>query len=214
MPTCQFNVYELYMGRSVSVPTAAEILQVCLELTVLTIAFPYHHICSVSKNPLWIPLSELHGLKTLYIGLASIHEEQVVYLPDINVLHNLTHLHLLAAGVASRTIPIGFGRLSQLTHLSLSWSTTRSCTAGLKSFLEKETAVVLILWVKVHLLPATVEENLRSRGLVDQRLVLLTKEYILEYLEHGGFWTHAERVVQWRVKNNSEPTHRSTRPSC
>ena len=167
MPTHQFNMYKLYMGRSVSMPTAAEILQVCSELTVLTIAFPYHHICSVSKNPLWILLSELHGLKTLYIGLVSIHEERVVYLPDINILHNLIHLHLLAAGVASQTMPIGFGHLSQLTHLLLSWGTTRSCTAGLKSFLEKETAVVLILWVKVHLLPATVEENLQSCGLVD-----------------------------------------------
>ncbi|KAF8447391.1 hypothetical protein L210DRAFT_873253 [Boletus edulis BED1] len=138
----------------------------------------------------------------------------MVYLPNIEFFSRITHLHLSAARVASQTIPLSVGSLPNVTHLSLDWSSTRSCTVRLKTFLARETTKVLVLWIDIFQLPEKVVEDLRHRDLVSQQLVLLDKGLILEYMDHGGFWTHAERVVQWRVKDKSERTHPSISPCC
>ena len=164
-----FNMGELFIGRLVSVSTAAEILYLCPELTILMIAFPYRHINKLAQNPLLLPLNEMRRLKALYINLVSVHvDDRVVYLLDVEFFHHITHLHLSAAGSMSRTIPLGFGCLENMTHLSLNWGSTCSCTAGIKVFLARKESEVLVLWIEVFQLPSMVISDLQNCGIVSQ----------------------------------------------
>ena len=202
-----YNVDLLYLGRSINVITAGRILERCVKLTLLVIAFCYCHIPLPSQNPLYSPLSKLRSLKCLYVPLVNLHTNRVVYLPDFDVFHCLTHLHLLASGMAWLTIPLGFAALRNLTHLLLHWTTVRESAPILPAYLDRPSAVLLILWKDATCSDASIQGSLRHQGLVNRRLVVLKNTFTFEDIDGGGFWTYAQRIVEWRVKYESKCAH-------
>ena len=201
---CRSLVHELLMGMSVSVPTAAKILALCQGLTLLTLCFSYYHIPVSSANPLLESFNGLNSLKSLSLGLTAVQENSLVHLPEFALFHKVSHLHLSYSGAAWRTIPLGFTELENLTHLSLSWSTSRTCSAALQEFLDKGSTQVVILWASNDILLSHIRWVLNNWYLVDRRLVLLNKGLYSSYLEDGGFWVYAERIVKWRANQKSK----------
>ena len=87
----------------------------------------------------------MYSLKTLYIGLATIYANWIVYPLEIKLLHCLTHLHLSATRVVAYSIPLGFTHLKHLTHLSVHWSALCTSTTSLQLFLGKSSATLIVL---------------------------------------------------------------------
>ncbi|KAF8121235.1 hypothetical protein EV363DRAFT_1186878 [Boletus edulis] len=187
-----YKVTALFMGPSVNVRTAALILPRCQTLTTLIIRFSYRYIACAIRNPLYHVFLALKNLRCLYIGLTTLPISRMLYLPSIEVLNRLSHLHLLSSEAASFTVPLGFAFLTNLTHLSMSWAVGRSCTDHLLLFLNKSSCAVLIQWIDNNHSPAFVEENLRRWELVDRRIVVMSI-HLKEHCREGkDMWSFAE----------------------
>ncbi|KAF8430681.1 hypothetical protein L210DRAFT_877159 [Boletus edulis BED1] len=78
---------------------------------------------------------------------------------------------------------------------------SRSCTTELVRFLEKDSTVVLIVWVNEWAMESPIQRDLRLRGLQDSRVMIFRSCLMDEYMAAGGFWKYAESVVKWQVDN-------------
>ncbi|KAF8130987.1 hypothetical protein EV363DRAFT_1217580 [Boletus edulis] len=197
------NVEELCLESSVNIITAADVLRLCQKIRSLTIRFSYRHIQNYEANPLLEPLEALRSLRSLYIELVTVGGLRVCYLPDYPIFHRLTHLHLEATGIALSTIPFGLSKLSNLTHLSLRWYMSRSCTSGLQGFLARCSSRVLVLWY-LGSEYNSFEDDLGRRKLADRRVVLLQHSRYTEYVAGGEFWSYAEQIIASKIRTNGK----------
>lgn len=198
------NVEELDLGPSINITTITDVLGLCPKITSLTICFSYQQIEDEEMSSLLNPFEDLRSLRSLYIGLTTVGQPGVFYLPNYPMFHQLTHLHLAATAIALSVIPLGLSRLSNLTHLSLHWYTSRSCTSGLQGFLARHSSRVLVLWCSDISSYSMLADSLGGRNLADRRVVLLRWSRYTEYMANGGFWSYAEQVVAWRIRTNGE----------
>ena len=159
------------------------------------------YIARGSINPLLGPMSNLLWIKTMYTELATVAGEEHVILPDFVWFNRLSHLHLSISSASLDSVPEGLSSLANLTHLSMFWTTSRSCTSELVRFLEKDSTVVLIIWINDLAMESSVQRDLRSRGLQDPRVVIFRSCLMGAYMAARGFWKSAEHVVKWRVDN-------------
>jgi hypothetical protein len=203
------QVKELHVGRSVSVPALADILEQCQALTSLEVRFNYYLRNDPETNYLLDPLDGLMNLTYMYISLATYSEYATFPLPNFEVFRRLTHLHLSSKnfGIACKGSPIGFAELLRLTHLSLPFSlltAKQSCAQAMQAFLEKESTQIVILWFTRLEFATVIERALRNVEIGGRRVVLLYYWARKSYeLEEGGFWGRAEKVVAWREQNPS-----------
>jgi hypothetical protein len=204
------QVKELHVGRLVSVPTLADILEQCQALTLLEVRFDYYLRNDPEMNYLLDPLDGLINLTHMYISLATYSEYTTFPLLNFEVFCHLTHLHLSPKnfGIAWKGSPIGFAELPRLTHLSLPFSlltAKQSCTQAMQAFLEKESTQIVILWFTRLEFAMVIKQALRNVGIGGRRVVLFYYWARKSYeLEEGEFWGWAEKVVTWRKQNPGE----------
>ncbi|KIK13990.1 hypothetical protein PISMIDRAFT_17614 [Pisolithus microcarpus 441] len=197
------TVKVLFFRATVEIETAGTILKVCNGIEDLTLRIPCHLI---GKNPLLGPLDALQQLHTLSVDLASIFNNRVIYLPNIDVLHRVTHLHISNAWASwqggSQTI--GVEELEQVTHLSIHFSTMRTDVSILRGILERDNLTVMVLWRKASMTEDQIREWLRSHELIDRRIVILNSADFFSTVQSGGFWKNVESLVEWRRRTNAE----------
>ena len=160
-----------------------------------------HYIAHSLINPLLGPMSNLLQIKTMYMELATVAGEEHVILPDFVWFNHLSHLHLSISSASLDSVPEGLSSLANLTHLSMFWTMSCSCTSELVRFLEKDSMVVLIIWINNLAMESSVQRDLRSQGLQDPRVVIFRSCLMGTYMATRGFWKSAEHVVKWRVDN-------------
>ncbi|KAI5996717.1 hypothetical protein EDD15DRAFT_2364859 [Pisolithus albus] len=198
------TVKVLFFAAAVAIETAGKILGICRGIEELTLRVPCHLI---GKNPVLQPMNALQQLRALSIDLASIFNNRVIYLPNIDILHRVTHLHISNAWASwqggSQTI--GVEGLEQITHLSFHLSMLRTDTSMLKGVLRRDNLVAMVLWQKWSVTDDQVEEWLTSHDLADRRIVILNSADFFSAMQGGGFWNYVECVVDWRRKNDAEP---------
>ncbi|KAG6379356.1 hypothetical protein JVT61DRAFT_11819 [Boletus reticuloceps] len=109
----------LCLNASIKLEMGASILKLSAGLKFLNMCFPCHRFGA--KNPVLDPLSKLSCLEALYVDLSSIFNHRDIYLPNVSVFHQVTHLHLSNAWATWSTVArsIGLHELKQITHLSL-----------------------------------------------------------------------------------------------
>ncbi|KAF8418930.1 hypothetical protein L210DRAFT_3510920 [Boletus edulis BED1] len=193
------RVQELVLAPSIYVLTVTDIINLSPDLKALTIPYAYRHMNDARKNPLLVPLENLHALKSLSIGLFTFRGRRIYYLPNIPVFNRLTHLNLAGKPITRSTVPDGLADLVKLTHLSIHWSTSRSCNNGLLAFLARPATRVLVIWYPLSSSLTQLVEDLRRRHVLERRVVLFQQERYHEYMADGGFWPYAERLIDWRV---------------
>ena len=189
-------VRRLHMGMAIQNNHAARILELCKGVTDLTLRVVCHHL--LAKNPVIEPLEAL-PLTSLSADLSAIFHDQRSYLPNLQVVHRITHLHLTNVWACWMGIPIGLPRLIQLTHLSIPWQTSRSDVSALREIMKLTNLKVVVLWRDKYEKHDALVKCLRKAGLKDRRIVCFRStqnEYY--YSIHGGFWEYAEGLVKWR----------------
>ena len=188
-------VRTLYIGVAVQNNHATRILDLCKGITDLTLHVVCHHL--LTKNPLIEPLEAL-PLISLSMDLSAIFHDQRMYLPNLQVAHRITHLHLTNAWSSWTGIPVGLTRLIQLTHLSVPWSTSWSDFSLLCKILESTNLKVMVLWRSEYEEYDALVEHLLSEGLNNCHIICFNSALYSPYLVYGGFWRHAEDVVKWQ----------------
>jgi len=189
-------VRTLHMGVAVRNNNAAKILNLCKGITDLTLRVVCHHI--LTKNPVIEPLEAL-PLTSLSADLSAIFHDRRSYLPNLQIVHRITHLHLTNAWACWEGIPIGLPRLIQLTHLSVPWNASRSDINLLHEIMKSTNLKVVVLWRSESEKHNALVECLRRGGLKDRRIVCFcSAQYLYYYSIHGGFWGYAENLVKWR----------------
>ncbi|KAG6379443.1 hypothetical protein JVT61DRAFT_11919 [Boletus reticuloceps] len=188
---------KLVLCRAVSISNVVQVLTLCRNVEDLAMQHSLRYIAHHSINPLLQPMSNLLRIKTMYTELATVAGEEHVILPDFVWFTRLSHLHLSISWPSLDTVPEGISTLANLTHLSMFWTTSRSCTTELVRFLEKDSTVVLIVWVNEWAMESPIQRDLRLRGLQDSRVVIFRTCLMDEYMAAGGFWKYAESVVKW-----------------
>lgn len=183
------------MAMTIRNDYAAQILDTCKGVTDLTLRVICHHL--LAKNPIIDPLEAL-PLTLLSADLSAIFHDQYSYLPNLQVAHRITHLHLTNAWVSWAGIPVGLVRLKQLTHLSIPWCTTRSDSNLVRELLESTNLKVLVLWSSEYEKCEEVVKCLSKEGLEDRRIISLNSKLYSHYLIFGGFWDYADRLIKWR----------------
>jgi len=190
-------VRTLYIGVAVRDTHAAQILHLCKGITDLTLRVVCHHLGT--KNPFIEPLDAL-PLTSLSTDLSGIFHNQRSYLPNLQVAHRITHLHLTNAWSSWMGFPVGLTRLIQLTHLSVPWSTSRSDFDLIREILTSIDLKVLVLWRSEYERYDDLIDNLQRERLNDHRIICLNSVLYSPYLVYGGFWEYAEELVNWRKK--------------
>ncbi|KAI5995962.1 hypothetical protein EDD15DRAFT_2365543 [Pisolithus albus] len=197
------TVKGIFFGAAVAIETAGETLKLCRGIEDLTLRVPCY---LTGKNPLLEPMSDLQRLRTLSIDLASIFNNRVIYLPNNDTLHRVTHLHISNAWASwqggSQTI--GVEKLEQVTHLSLHLSTLRTEVSMLSRILKRDNLVVMVLWRKWSATDEEVREWLKLRDLMDRRIIILNSADFFGIVQGDGLWNYVERLVDWR-RGNKEP---------
>ncbi|KAI6006012.1 hypothetical protein EDD15DRAFT_2359127 [Pisolithus albus] len=197
------TVKVLFFGAAVAIEMAGEILGICHGIEDLTLRVPCHLI---GKNPVLEPMNALQRLRALSIDLASIFNNRIIYLPNIDTLHRVTHLHISNAWASwqggSQTI--GVEGLEQITHLSFHFSTLRTEVSMLKGVLKRDNLVAMVLWQKWSMTDDQVREWLKSHDLADRRIVILNGADFFSAMQGGGFWNYVECLVDWHRKNDGE----------
>ncbi|KAF8419790.1 hypothetical protein L210DRAFT_3655102 [Boletus edulis BED1] len=202
---------KLVLCRAVSISNVVQVLTLCRNVEDLAMQHSLRYIARHSINPLLQPMSNLLRIKTMYTELATVAGEEHVILPDFVWFTRLSHLHLSISWPSLDAVPEGISTLANLTHLSMFWTTSRSCTTELVRFLEKDSTVVLIVWVNEWAMESPIQRDLRLRGLQDSQVVIFRSCLMDEYMAAGGFWKYAESVVKWRVDNKACPSHHPQR---
>lgn len=195
------NVEELYLA-CVGVMTTVDVLELCPKIKTLTIHFSHQHTQENDIDSLLKLLEDLEFLEMLSLGLASVGIPKTLYLPTWPVFHQLTHLHLATPTLSA--IPLGMVKLNNLIHLSLHWSTSYACTAGLLNFLAQPLTKVLLLWCPEFFNYGTLVDNLKHRNLSNRGVVLLWKPRSSNWKSDKDFWSYAEEVINWRVRTNGK----------
>ena len=186
------TVRTLHMGMAVQNNHAAKILDLCKGITDLTLCVVCHNL--LTKNPVLEPLEAL-PLTSLSADLSAIFHDQRSYLPNLQVVHHITHLHLSNIWACWLGIPIGLPRLIQLTHLSVPWTTTWSDISMLCDIMKSTNLKVVILWRSEYEKYDALVGCLWRGGVRDYHIVCFSStQYV--YLIHGGFWGYAEDVVK------------------
>ncbi|KAI5987642.1 hypothetical protein EDD15DRAFT_2372004 [Pisolithus albus] len=197
------TVKGIFFGAAVAIDTAGETLKLCCGIKDLTLRVPCY---LTGKNPLLEPMSALPQLRTLSIDLASIFNNWVIYLPNIDTLHCVTHLHISNAWASwqggSQTI--GVERLEQITHLSLHLSTLRTEISMLSGILRRDNLTVMVLWRKWSVTEKQVRGWLKQNDLMDTRIIILNSADFFGIVQGYGLWNYVEHLVDWR-RGNEEP---------
>ena len=201
------QVKELRVARAVAVSIVADVLNSCKSLTALEIKFEYFPLPDATKNHLLEPMNKLEHLTRLSVTLAAVPHNNIVRLPDYAVFHYLTHLHISPTIPPLEVNPVGFSELDRLTNLSAPAALLRkgASAKSMKYFLNRVTTRVIVLWQTHYQFPADLVKTLVRTSLCDNRVVIFCHD--LKHLydkEEGGFWSWAERVVDWRQENISE----------
>ncbi|KAI6006419.1 hypothetical protein EDC04DRAFT_2611440 [Pisolithus marmoratus] len=152
-------------------------------------------------------MAALQRLHTLSVDLASIFNNRVIYLPNIDVLHHVTHLHISNAWASWQggTQTIGVEKLQQVTHLSIHLSTMHTEVSILRGILERENLVAMVLWRKAFVIEEQVRDWLHSHDLIDTCIVIFNSADFFSIAQGGGFWKDVESLVDWRRRTNAEP---------
>ena len=190
------TVRMLHMGVAVRNNHAAKILDLCKGVTDLTLCVVCHHLCT--KNPVLEPLEAL-PLTSLSADLSAIFHDQRAYLPNLQVVKRITHLHLTNAWACWEGIPVGLTMLTQLTHLSIPWNTSQSDIHLLRQIIKSTNLKVVVLWKDEYERHDALVGSLQRGGLEDRRIVCFSPAQDSYYYSiHGGFWGYAEDLVKWR----------------
>ena len=199
----QSMVEALCLNVSVGLDTAVAILAACSGLKYLNMRVPCHLF---GKNPILEPLEKLSRLTALYVDLASIFNTKVVYLPDVQVFHSVTHLHLSNAWASWSPVSnsIGLEHLTQITHLSLYLSTVRTHPVPLKEILDRRNLSVLVFWKRSFVSDSAAMQFLEDSNLQDDRVVVLDEGLFRHHMLDDRFWECAERVVKQRQESGGE----------
>ncbi|KAI5993854.1 hypothetical protein EDD15DRAFT_2366923 [Pisolithus albus] len=194
----------LFFRATVGIETAGSILKVCKGIKDLMLRIPCHLI---GKNPLLGPLDALPRLHALSIDLASIFNNHVIYLPNIDVLHRITHLHISNtwASWQGGSQMIGVEKLEQVTHLSIHFSTMHTEVSILRDVLGRDNLEVMVLWWRAFMIEERVQEWLRSHELVDRRIVIFNSADFFTTVQSGGFWKDVESLVERCRRTNAKP---------
>ena len=194
-------VKEIYISISVKARTSAHILQLCPELEILHLRTTCYH--QSNTRHIVEALTGLQSLKEMSFDPVALFRTRVVCLPETAVFQRLTHIHLSNDQVW-RSIPLGLERLTSLTHLSITCATYRPSIPSLTKLLAREDFKLLVLWRRKSDSKESALMSISMHGLSSQRVVLLSHKDFRTYLSNGGFWYRAERIVEWRKKNNSK----------
>lgn len=195
------SVKVLHLGVALRIETAHRILDICLGIEDLTL----QSLCHLQGvNPLLRPLQGLTHLRVLSINLSSIFNKRIIFLPNVEAFHRVTHLHISSAWAVWAGSSIGIAQLPNITHISLHLSTIRTQPAILRDILARDTTEALVLWRRTQVTYSKARRFLEDCGLVDRRIVVLDLYFDSHYNRDGGFWGYVERLIEWRASNDGE----------
>ena len=168
----QSMVEALCLNVLVGLDTVVAILAACSGLKYLNMRIPCHLF---GKNPILEPLKKLSHLTALYVDLASIFNMKIIYLPNIQVFHSMTHLHLSNAWASWSPVSnlIGLEHLTQITHLSLYLSTVCMHPVPLKEILDRRNLSVLVFWKQSFVSDSMAMQFLKDTNLQDDHVVVI-----------------------------------------
>ena len=181
--------------------TTTTLLRLCPHLRMLNLRAGGNSFCHFKT--ILSALDDLTHLRDLSLDPALLFSTRYVYLPDAAVFHRVTHLDLTTTWTWE-AITTGFHVLPRLTHLSVSWSSSRTSRDSLRKLLSREKVKLIVIWREAIETHNVVVENLLRHKLDDLRIVVLCRVGSSSLQMSGGFWSHAERIITWRKKHSSK----------